>query len=495
MTIPTPAIPNFDDWLQFLKEHKLRTYFNDHPCPVAPQASQKEVAYRWDGLTKWMKRGLTFWWYDKNWYLGIPPPFQQKANTDWQGLDTPVWGSHVFFSVTKTFDETVRKPACDEWYGRPICLSKSFNPDWVAGMPAIQGAEHPAHHRYPVHWTGDFVTLQASVESMVDAGVHSFKPYVHSDCGGDAGTKPEYDGSAGALLRWTAHCAYGSILRFHVADHRVWQFDQNTINQFRSYLQARHKLIPSIIAAANKATETGFPLVARCDLYWPGHKESASNHQYIFLDDILVAPIFTSHDTQRSVWIPPGDWQDAWNPQTVVSGPKTITVVQPNERIPMWHNRNGGLLIIAHKSSTRVENQDWSALTLEAFPSTSPRNTSRKLYERTGEGWTNIILRTDGNGGACLEIGAATVSRSWVVRLNLRPMELVTSASVDGAPVPTSNLHLEANEQHDYFPLSGAGVGPPSGAGAVAELHLPSGSHARCECRDCRCRKPPCCLR
>ena len=27
--------------------------------------------------------------------------------------------------------------------------------------------------------------LQASVESMVDSGVYDFKPYVHSDCGGD----------------------------------------------------------------------------------------------------------------------------------------------------------------------------------------------------------------------------------------------------------------------------------------------------------------------
>jgi hypothetical protein len=46
--------------------------------------------------------------------------------------------------------------------------------------------ESPAHHRYPVWWTGDGVPLQGAVESTVDSGVHDFKTYVHSDCGSDS---------------------------------------------------------------------------------------------------------------------------------------------------------------------------------------------------------------------------------------------------------------------------------------------------------------------
>merc|ERR1712048_1158504 len=85
-----------------------------------------------------------------------------------------------------------------------------------------------------------------------------------------------------ADLRWTGHCAYGSILRFHGADHRVWKFNEATQTAFRNYLTARHKLIPSIKSAAQKAAETGHPLVARLDLFWPEHKESSSNWQYLF---------------------------------------------------------------------------------------------------------------------------------------------------------------------------------------------------------------------
>lgn len=51
--------------------------------------------------------------------------------------------------------------------------------------PGLVQHQHPAQHRFPVWWTGDGVNLQASVESMVDSGVYDFKPFVHSDCGGD----------------------------------------------------------------------------------------------------------------------------------------------------------------------------------------------------------------------------------------------------------------------------------------------------------------------
>ena len=62
---------------------------------------------------------------------------------------------------------------------------------------------------------GDGVNLEASVESMVDSGVYDLKPFVHSDCGGDYRQKTGRD-----LLLWTAHCVFGTILRFHGSDHR-----------------------------------------------------------------------------------------------------------------------------------------------------------------------------------------------------------------------------------------------------------------------------------
>jgi hypothetical protein len=147
----------------------------------------------------------------------------------------------------------------------------------------------PFHSHRPSH--SDGVNLEASVESMVDSGVYDFKPYVHSDCGGD------YRGKVGGdLVRWAAHCSFGTILRFHGSDHRPWSYDNHTEDSIRSYITMRYKLIPSLISAGHSATFAAFPIVARCDIFWPEHGSdgASSNHQYMFLNDTLVAPIWDS---------------------------------------------------------------------------------------------------------------------------------------------------------------------------------------------------------
>ena len=108
---------------------------------------------------------------------------------------------------------------------------------------------------------------------------------MHSDCGGD------YSSTADDLLRWTAHCAFGTILRFHGADHRKqrlsrshcppnprcvlptlpavlagpWKFGEESEGVIRSYINARYKLLPSLIAAGQHATCAHFPLAQSCD--------------------------------------------------------------------------------------------------------------------------------------------------------------------------------------------------------------------------------------
>lgn len=491
----TNLFPNFTEWFAYLRSKKLRTYFNDHPYPVAArnagglQTSPEETSFRWAGLSDWMTKGLTFWWFDHNWGFSIPPPFVNTSQSDgnWEGLVNTAWGSHVYYTTVEQFDRRVCDHDGDTFYGgRPITLTKFAPPDWRAGMDAKGHAETPAHHRYPVWWTGDGVTLQASVESMVDSGLHDFKPHVHSDCGGD------YRGSGGDLLRWAAHCAFGSILRFHGDDHRPWTYDAQVQDTFRHYLNVRYKLLPSLIAAGVRATRTGFPLVARGDFYWPElHQESSSNQQYVFLDDLLVAPIFDSsvNVTTRSVWIPPGDWEDVWD-GSIVTGPKTILARQPYEKQPMWYRRDGGLFALADAPAVRVEEQDWSQLTLDVFPSQSKHVTTKYVYERSSSGAagasTEIVLRTDSS--ASTPSGATTVRldiaacpegiRSWALRFHLRPGQTVTSVWVDGQAVE-GLLILPPSSDVKVFPFGGVGSVPAENAGPVAELHLSAESSAR----------------
>jgi alpha-glucosidase (family GH31 glycosyl hydrolase) len=175
---------------------------------------------------------------------------------------------------------------------RPIALSRDNGPNWKAG-PAhsllnqtLRGAGSPAHHRFPVWWTGDSVPLMADVGAMVEEAVHDFRSFVHSDCGGHGqcthskvpGAPPppppenapcmdengEPSPSNTALLRWTAHCVVGTIVRFHQGDPRFWLRDTKTQNSARSYLNLRYKLAPSLIGWGVTVQKAGFPLTVRC---------------------------------------------------------------------------------------------------------------------------------------------------------------------------------------------------------------------------------------
>jgi hypothetical protein len=423
-----------------------------------------------------MEKGLGFWWFDHNWGFSIPPPFVDnggKTDGNWLGLDNAAWGSHVYFNAVSYYNKNVRDPAGDTFNGgRPITLTKFGLPDWRPGSDSKGHAESPAQHRFPVWWTGDGVNLQASIESMVDAGVHDFKPFVHSDCGGD------YKPTSGDFLRWSSHCSYGSIQRYHDAGagaHHPWDYDNHTLEVTRNYLNARAKLTPSIIAAAKKASTTAHPYVARCDLFWPEHSESSSNQQYMFLDDILVAPIWDAKEnaTSRSVWVPPGDWEDAWD-GSVVTGPKTITITQPYERLPMWHKRDSGFIVVADEPAQRVEDQDWSSLTMELFPASGASSTKRYVFERGTAQRTELAFHTDGHGKANVQIGQGA-ERAWTVRVHLLPGQHLASASVNGEAVGLR--HLEATRDlQSFFPLSGKGAPAAPQAGPVAEVQVPHGS-------------------
>jgi hypothetical protein len=474
----TALFANLTEWFSFLHANGLKTYFNDHPFPVDWQTSPSEIGFRYGGLTEWMARGLDYWWFDHNWSFSIPPPnvypiggwTASYTDGNWLGLDNAAWGSHVYFETVSKYYQSISSSFV------PITLTKFARPDWRSDMPSTNCQESPAHHRYPVWWTGDGVDLQASVQSMVDTGVHDFKPFVHSDCGGD------YRGTGGDLLRWTAHCAFGTILRFHGNDHRPWTYDAHIESVIGSYLDMRYKLIPSLIAAGQAATTAGFPIVARGDLFWPTHTEAANNTQYIHLNDTLVAPIWdsTNNMTTRSVWIPPGDWQDAWD-GSVVTGPQTTTVTKPYEQIPMWH-RKGSFMVTVDSPARRVEDQDWSVLTLEVFPDMGSKEIQRRsVYSLGSAARTDLTMETIGEMGLLIfQISPSEdgESRGWLVRLHLLPGQYCAAAIADGMNLIVSHIN-PVSETDTLFPFGGAGTPPAHRAGKIAEVLIPSGDSQR----------------
>eukprot|EP00041_Stephanoeca_diplocostata_P020308 m.452147 g.452147 ORF g.452147 m.452147 type:complete len:772 (+) comp21535_c0_seq1:91-2406(+) len=495
----TDHFPNFTEWFEFLEEHHLRTYFIDHPYPHAPQLTQSEVDFRWDGLSHWLKRGITFWWFDDNWKFSIPPPNVIGNSTrpfqTWDGFSSVVWGAHLYFELVAWYNKHYR-PAD---FPRPLTLNKYARLNELVGSVQHQ---HGAHHRYPVWWTGDGVKLQSAIQSAVDSGVYDFKPYVHSDCGGD------YNGTGPDLVRWVQFCATSTVIRLHGGAHQPWIDGPRSEAVIKQYLDLRYKLMPSFIAGGQVVSQTAFPFVARCDLHWPGVPGSNTNMQYILLNDTLIAPIYNStfNVTSIDVWIPPGHWQDAWS-GAVVSGPKNITVAQPYERLPMWH-RAGALVVAAVDGGLRVDLQDWSTLVLECFApvGTSPVDTISRTVYALGSAARQELELTFTTDEYHLRIGSSEDGkpRAWVVRIHLpvgvrnptvlrvdgRDVAITTAAHRDSQTVaenfPASTTPhavvlspMKVDDAWRMFPFQGVGSAPAPLAGSIVEIHLPSASTAR----------------
>jgi len=219
----------------------------------------------------------------------------------------------------------------------------------------------------------------------------------------------------------------------------------------------------------------------------------------LHLNDTLVAPIWNKRGTgcpasdNRTVWIPPGVWQDAWTGASV-TGPANMSVTQPVDRIPMWH-RKGGLTVLSSAPTLRVDDQDWSELTLEAFPhtiaagetATTQRQVFAKQNEHTGPTPPPTVIEmhtTADTVNFTISAGAGTVlTRAWVIRVHLEPGTRVIHGTVNKDTIGDDLIiHLppvSSQAGGNFSPFGGKGARPAPRAGDIVQLRLPPSSEQR----------------
>lgn len=269
----------FPDMARFIRrahEKNVHLMFNDHPEPIDLALSPKELTFRWAGLSSLLTLGMDVWWYDRNWstHLREPAP----------GIAAEVWGQRLYHDMTA-------KARPNE---RPMIMSNFQGID----NGVRNYAPHPAGHRYPMMWTGDtgatFGYLEKGLANGVDMGLLALHPYVNEDLGGHWATPtPEL------YVRYLEFGAFAPIMRIHCTrdqDRHPWKFGADAERIVRDYVKLRYRLIPTLYSAARRSFEDGTPIMRRCDLFWPQYPEAADNQQFLFGDDLLVAPQNTGAD-------------------------------------------------------------------------------------------------------------------------------------------------------------------------------------------------------
>ena len=421
----TNLFPNLPRFIREAHAKNVKVLFNDHPEPLSTNVSgleATELNYRFDGLSTLLNEGLDIWWYDRNWYVALVPPAPN--------LRKEVWGMRLYHDTTARVRPDLR----------PLIMANVDSIDnGVRKRPM-----DVASHRFTFQWTGDIGPwpdfLRRGVENAVHAGVQSLFPYLSEDLGGHtADPAPE------GYIRWIEYGALSPVYRPHCThnhERMPWTFGPRAEMIARNFLDMRYRLLPVFYAAAHENYETGEPLLRRLDLYFPQCPEARRDDEYLLGQDILVAPVLQAAngsqwqfddapDAPRILWIPPGDWLDAWTGDTV-SGPALVTNTVPLDQIPVYI-RPGAVLPLAPQMQFTGE-LPWNPITLDLYPRAGATGTAT-LYEddtktmayRNGEFRTTLIsLTTDDSAKAVtIDIGAANgkfpgelKKRSWILRLH-----------------------------------------------------------------------------
>lgn len=201
----------------------------------------------------------------------------------------------------------------------------------------------------PLHWAGDEGSTWAAYRASVIAGLTAGASGVFFwgwDLGGFSGEIPDPE----LYLRSTAMACFCPIMQYHSEynhhrspsrDRTPWNIaerhgDSSVLAVFRRFAKLRERLLPYLAAQARISVETGRPLMRSLLFDWPMDARIWEHpFQYLLGDDLLVAPVVEAGRTSWPVYLPDGDWVDAWSGMPI-SGGRDVERAAPKDVIPVY---------------------------------------------------------------------------------------------------------------------------------------------------------------
>ncbi|MCX6142157.1 MAG: DUF4968 domain-containing protein [Ignavibacteriales bacterium] len=312
--------------------------------------------------------GVRGFWNDMN----EPSVFDVPTKTvdldvihDDNGLHTPHAKNHNLYGLqmTQATYEGVKTLRPNE---RPFVLTR---------------ASYAGGQRYSAAWTGDNISswehLEMAVPMMLGLSI-SGQPFVGSDIGGFVGSP---DGELYA--RWLQLGVFSTLMRTHTEwgskDQEPWSFGPVNEEINKRMIELRYRLLPCIYNEMYKASTTGIPPMRPLAFEYPEDSRFAMNStEFMFGDDLLIAPVLWSGSRTRSLRLPQGQWYDYWSGKRLEGGSE-VTVDAPLDRIPIFVK--AGSIIPTQQVLQHSDHAPIDPLTLSVFVGDSGRE---EFYEDDG---------------------------------------------------------------------------------------------------------------
>jgi len=195
-----------------------------------------------------------------------------------------------------------------------------------------------------VFWGGDIggtpEGLRASIIAVQRSAVMGY-PNWGSDTGGYGQQTMNHD----LYMRWLAFSCFTPIMEVGPTRNvgfwnlpREPSYDADVIAAWRLYARLHDRLAEYSLDQARIATQTGLPIVRPLFLVDPGSPEAWTNWwTYQYGNDLLVSPVWELDRREQQVYLPAGSrWRDAWHPENVYEGGRTITVSAELYQMPLF---------------------------------------------------------------------------------------------------------------------------------------------------------------
>lgn len=250
--------------------------------------------------------------------------------------------------------------------------------------------------RYTFGWSGDagngydvtegWAQLANQITVGLSAGLGGI-PFWSSDISGYCGDIEDYDAMGELYARWMQFGVFNPLSRAHHEGNNAvepWLFGEAVEAASKAAIELKYSLFPYIYTYAREAHDKGFPLMRPMFLEYPSDPETENlSSQFMFGEELLVAPVIEEAAAVKRIYLPEGEWYDYHEPQVAYQGGQWIEYPVSLETIPVFVKQ--GAVVPTMPVMQYIHEDPEYALTYNVFPDRINRTASFEVYEDDGE--------------------------------------------------------------------------------------------------------------
>ena len=250
--------------------------------------------------------------------------------------------------------------------------------------------------RYTFGWTNDsgsgsdvldgWAQMENQVAVGISAGLGGI-PFWTTDISGYCGDITDYPAMAELYTRWMQFGIFCPLSRaHHEGDNAVepWMFGEVAEKNTKAAIELKYQLFPYLYTYSKKAHDIGLPITRGLFMEYPNDAEAAKiDNQFMFGEEILVAPVLKKGERVKRVYLPEGEWIDFNDKKTEYLGGEKLPYKAPLNTIPIFVKK-GSIIPMMPIMQYIGEKRDYP-VTFHIFPNYEDEKASFTLYEDEGE--------------------------------------------------------------------------------------------------------------